>query len=50
MLGDLIYEAKVKVTDIRVLNIQRRIPKIEVTIVQNGTLRGGTEATNTVTY
>jgi hypothetical protein len=50
MLGDLIYEAKGKVTGLRVLDVQGGIPKIEVTITQNGTLKGGTEATNTVTY
>jgi hypothetical protein len=48
MLGDLIYEAKGKVTGYRVLDIEG--PKIEVTITQNGTLKGGIEATDTVTY
>jgi hypothetical protein len=48
MLGDLIYEAKGKETGYRVLDVEG--PKIEVTITQNGTLRGGVEATDTVTY
>ena len=48
MLGELIYEAEDKVTGYRVLNIEG--PKIEVTIAQNGTLRGGIEATDIVTY
>ena len=42
MLGDLIYEAKGKVTSYRVLDIEG--PKIEVTITQNGTLKGGIAA------
>jgi hypothetical protein len=50
MLGDLIYEAKGKVTGIRVLDVECAIPKTEVTITENGTLKGGIEATNTVTY
>ena len=50
MLGDLIYEAKGKVTAIRVLDIECAIPKTAITITQNGTLKGGIEATNTVTY
>jgi hypothetical protein len=48
MLGDLIYEAKGKITGYRVLDVEG--PKIEVTIAQNGTLKGGTEATDIVTY
>jgi hypothetical protein len=48
MLGELIYEAKGKVTGYRVLDIEG--PKIEVTITQNGTLKGGIEATDIVTY
>ncbi|HZA70301.1 MAG TPA: hypothetical protein VE548_11435 [Nitrososphaeraceae archaeon] len=48
MLGDLIYEAKGKVTGYRVLDIEG--PKIEVTITQNGTLKGGIEAMDTVAY
>jgi hypothetical protein len=48
MLGDLIYEAKGKVTGYRVLDIEG--PKIEVTITQNGNLKEGIEATDTVTY
>jgi hypothetical protein len=50
MLGDLIYEAKSKVRGIRVLDVEGGIPKIEVNIIQNGTLKGRTEATNIVTY
>jgi hypothetical protein len=48
MLGELIYEAEDKVTGYRVLNIEG--PKIELTITQNGTLKGGIDATDTVTY
>jgi hypothetical protein len=48
VLGDLIYEAKGKITGYRVLGVEN--PKIEVTITQNGTLKGGIEATDTVTY
>ena len=48
MLGDLIYEAKGKITGYRVLEVES--PKIEVTIIQDGTLRGGIEATDIVTY
>jgi hypothetical protein len=49
MLGDIIYEAKGKLTSYRVLDVTEG-PKIEVTIAQNGTLRGGIEATDIVTY
>jgi hypothetical protein len=48
MLGDMIYEAKGKILGYRVLDVEG--PKIEVTILQNGTLKGGIEATDTVTY
>jgi hypothetical protein len=48
MLGDMIYEAKGKIVSYRVLDVEG--PKIEVTIIQNGTLKGGIEATDTVTY
>jgi hypothetical protein len=48
MLGDLIYEAKGKIAGYRVLDVEG--PKIEVTIIQNGTLKGRIEATDTVTY
>jgi hypothetical protein len=48
MLGDMIYEAKGKIVGYRVLDVEG--PKIEVTIIQNGTLKGGIEATDTVTY
>jgi hypothetical protein len=48
MLGDLIYEAKGKVTCYRVLDVEG--PKIEVSITQNGTLKGRIEAADTVTY
>jgi hypothetical protein len=50
MLGDLIYEAKGKVTSIRASDVKDGKPKIEANIIQNGTLKGGIEATNTVTY
>jgi hypothetical protein len=39
MLGELIYEAKGKITGYRVLDVEG--PKIEVTISENGTLKGG---------
>ncbi|HZC48253.1 MAG TPA: hypothetical protein VE244_04235 [Nitrososphaeraceae archaeon] len=41
MLGELIYEAKGKITGYRVLDVEG--PKIEVTISENGTLKGGIE-------
>jgi hypothetical protein len=50
MLGEIIYEAKGKVTSLRVLSVEGAIPKIENTISQNGSLRGNTEITLTVTY
>ena len=46
MLGDLIYEAKGKVTGIRVLDVEGGVPKVETTISQNGNLREGTDAAN----
>jgi hypothetical protein len=49
MLGDLVYEAQGKVTGYRVLDVAEG-PWIEVTIMQNGTLKGGIEATDMVTY
>jgi hypothetical protein len=48
MMGALIYEAKGKLVGYRVLDVEG--PKIEVTITQNGTLRGEIEATDIVTY
>jgi hypothetical protein len=48
MLGDLIYEAQGKVARYRVLDVEG--PKIEVSIRQNGTLKGGIEAIDIVTY
>src|SRR2546422_7591243 len=50
MLGEIIYEAKGKVTGLRVLSVEGGEPKIETTISQNGSLRGGTGITLTVTY
>jgi hypothetical protein len=49
MLGEIIYEAKGKVTGVRVLSVEEGIPKIETTISQTGNLRG-TEITLIVTY
>jgi hypothetical protein len=40
MLGEIIYEAKGKVTGVRVLSVEEGIPKIETTISQAGNLRG----------
>jgi hypothetical protein len=48
MLGDLIYEATGKITGSRVLDVEG--PKIEVTISENGKLKGGIETTDMVTY
>jgi hypothetical protein len=48
MLGDLIFEANGKVAGYRVLDDEG--PKIEVTITEKGTLKGGIETTDTVTY
>ena len=42
------YEVKGKVTGYRVLDVEG--PKIEVSITQNGTLKGRIEAADTVTY
>ena len=47
MLGELIYEARGKITGYRVLDVEG--PKIEVTISQNGLLKG-VEVTSIVTY
>lgn len=44
----LTYEAKGKVASYRVLNTE--CPKIEVTIAEKGTLKGGIETSETVTY
>ena len=49
MLGDLIYEAEGKVTNMRVISVEEGRPKIEVTISQNGLLKG-VEVTSIVTY
>jgi hypothetical protein len=40
MLGEIIYEAKGKVTGLRVLSVEEGIPKIETTTSQTGDLRG----------
>jgi len=48
MLGDLIYEATGKITGYRVLDVEG--PKIEVTISENGKLKGGIEIIDMVTY
>jgi hypothetical protein len=49
MLGDLIYEAEGELMNMRVISVEDGRPKIEVTILQSGLLRG-TEVTNIVTY
>jgi hypothetical protein len=49
MLGDLIYEAEGELMNMRVISVEEGRPKIEVTISQNGLLRG-IEVTNIVTY
>lgn len=48
MLGDLIYEANDKDDGYRVLDTEG--PKTEVTIMEKGTMKGGIEISNTVTY
>ena len=48
MMGDLLYEAKGEVSGYRVLDVEG--PKIELTILQNGILKGGIEARDIVTY
>jgi hypothetical protein len=40
MLGDIIYEAVGKLMGTRVLEVQNGIPKVEVTISQEGVIRG----------
>src|SRR5919108_3948909 len=49
MLGDLIYEAEGKLMNMRVISVEEERPKIEVTISQNGLLKG-VEITSIVTY
>ena len=49
MLGDLIYEAEGELMNMRVISVEEGRPKIEVTILQSGLLRG-TEVTSIVTY
>ncbi len=49
MLGDLIYEAEGELMNMRVISVEEGRPKIEVTILQSGLLKG-IEATNIVTY
>ncbi len=49
MLGDLIYEAEGKLMNMRVISVEEGRPKIEVTISQNGLLKG-IEVTRIVTY
>ena len=49
MLGDLIYEAEGKVTNMGVISVEEGRPKIEVTVSQNGLLKG-IEVTSIVTY
>ena len=48
MLGDLIYEANGKAAGYKVLDAEDS--KIEVTITEKGTLKGGIETTDTLTY
>jgi hypothetical protein len=49
MLGDLIYEAEGDLMNMRVISVEDRRPKIEVTILQSVLLRG-IEVTNIITY
>jgi len=49
LLGDIIFEAEGKLTGTRVLEVQNGIPKVEVTISQEGVLRG-IEVAGMVTY
>ena len=49
MLGDLIYEAEGELMNMRVISVEEARPKIEVTILQSGLLKG-IEATSIVRY
>jgi hypothetical protein len=49
MLGDIIYEAVGKLMGTRVLEVQNGIPKVEVTISQEGLIRG-INVTSIVTF
>gem|GEM_PF-5791167 len=47
MLGDIIYETKVgKLIGTRLISVEEGIPKIEVTISQEGTLSTGEDASS----
>lgn len=51
MLGDIIYETKMgKLISTRLISVEEGIPKIEVTISQEGTLNTGNNATSLVTF
>ena len=51
MLGDIIYETKVgKLIGTRLISVEEGIPKIEVTISQEGTLSTGKDASSLVTF
>jgi hypothetical protein len=48
VLGDLIFEINGKVAGYRIWDAEG--PKIEVTITEKGTLKGGIETHDTLTY
>jgi hypothetical protein len=50
MLGELLFESKGKITDQRVLSVENRIPKQEISISGTGIFMGSLEVTTTWTY
>jgi hypothetical protein len=50
MLGELLFESKGKITGQRVLSVENRIPKLEISISGTGIFTGSLEVTTTWTY
>jgi hypothetical protein len=50
MLGELLFESKGKITGQRVLSVENRIPKLEISIAGTGIFTGSLEVTTTWTY
>jgi hypothetical protein len=50
MLGELLFESKGKITGQRVLSVENRIPKQEISISGTGIFMGSLEVTTTWTY
>lgn len=50
MLGELIFESTGKIVGQHVLSVENGILKLEITAAGSGTIRGGTEMTETWTY